>query len=284
MEDFCRECPKIELHAHLNGSLSERTIQKLSHLEGAPHLYDEWQVAINHGQHRTLAECFEMFKAVHALTVTPEAVRLATSDVITDFEKDGVIYLELRSTPREVKGRMNKEQYVDAIIDAILSHQGSIVVRLLLSVDRRQGPAEAEHTLKIALDARKKHPELVVGLDLSGDPTAGALDLFLPTLSKARDQGLGVVVHCGEVPNNPEVMEMLRFAPDRLGHVTCLHPELGGCQQQWDALLASKIPVEVCLTSNLRCKTVPTYEKHHLRHLLSAGHPVALAVRNRLWR
>lgn len=45
-----------ELHAHLNGSLSESTIQKLCHLEGAPHLYDNWQVAINHGEHRNLSE------------------------------------------------------------------------------------------------------------------------------------------------------------------------------------------------------------------------------------
>lgn len=61
-----------------------------------------------------------MFKAVHALTVTPEAVKLAATDVISDFEQDGVIYLELRSTPREVEGRMTKEQYIAAIIDAIV--------------------------------------------------------------------------------------------------------------------------------------------------------------------
>lgn len=45
-----------ELHAHLNGSLSEKTIQALSHLKDAQHLYDNWQVAINHGEHRTLSE------------------------------------------------------------------------------------------------------------------------------------------------------------------------------------------------------------------------------------
>ncbi|XP_065351542.1 adenosine deaminase-like protein isoform X1 [Cloeon dipterum] len=278
MEDFCKRLPKIELHAHLNGSLSESTIQKLCQLEGAPHLFDNWQVAINHGEHRTLSECFEMFKAVHALTVAPEAVKLATASVISDFEQDGVIYLELRSTPREVEGRMTKEQYVDAIVEAILAHQGKIAVKLLLSVDRRQRSEEAEHALKIALDVRAKHPDLVVGLDLSGDPTAGSLDLFLPTFVKARQHGLGIVMHCGEVPNKAEVLEILKFRPDRLGHVTCLHPDLGGCQEQWKTLIESKIPVEVCLTSNLRCKTVPSYEKHHLRHLLSARHPVALST------
>lgn len=73
------------------------------------------------------------------------------------------------------------------------------MVKLLLSIDRRQGEAVAEHTLKLALDTRVKHPDLVVGLDLSGDPTAGAFANFLPTLLKAKQNGLGVVLHCGEV-------------------------------------------------------------------------------------
>jgi len=74
---------------------------------------------------------------------------------------------------------------------------------LLLSIDRRQGCLEAEHALKIALDVRSKHPDLVVGLDLSGDPTAGDLASFLPTLEKARHHGLGVVMHCGEARKFP---------------------------------------------------------------------------------
>jgi adenosine deaminase len=80
------------------------------------------------------------------------------------------------------------------------------MVKLLLSIDRRQGTVEAEHALKIALDTRETHPNLVVGLDLSGDPTAGAFDSFLPTLLKARQSGLGVVLHCGEVNKNLPVM------------------------------------------------------------------------------
>jgi len=82
------------------------------------------------------------------------------------------------------------------------SHKGTIMVKLLLSIDRRQGKAEAEHALKIALETKAKHPDLVVGLDLSGDPTAGAFESFLPTLLKAKQSGLGVVLHCGEVNRN----------------------------------------------------------------------------------
>jgi adenosine deaminase len=64
--------------------------------------------------------CFDMFKAVHALTTCPIAISLATTHVLQEFEDDGVVYLELRSTPREVPGKMTKVEYVDAIIQSIL--------------------------------------------------------------------------------------------------------------------------------------------------------------------
>lgn len=79
------------------------------------------------------------------------------------------------------------------------AHQGNIKVKLLLSVDRRQGPAEAAHTVQIACQAREQHPSLIAGIDLSGDPTAGAFELFLPSLNAARAAGLGIAIHYAEV-------------------------------------------------------------------------------------
>lgn len=60
-----------------------------------------------------------MFNLVHSLTDTPDAVFLATCDVIQEFHDDNVIYLELRSTPRAVKSQMTKDEYIGAIIKAI---------------------------------------------------------------------------------------------------------------------------------------------------------------------
>jgi adenosine deaminase len=79
------------------------------------------------------------------------------------------------------------------------AHQGKMKVKLLLSIDRRQGVAEAEHTVQLACQARERHPTLIAGLDLSGDPTAGAFKLFLPSLSAARTAGFGIAVHYAEV-------------------------------------------------------------------------------------
>jgi len=59
-----------------------------------------------------------VFDIIHALTITPKAVFLATCDTIKEFHEDNVIYLELRSTPRAVQDSMTKVEYLEAIIEA----------------------------------------------------------------------------------------------------------------------------------------------------------------------
>jgi hypothetical protein len=44
---------------------------------------------------------------------------LATSNVIKEFYEDGVYYLELRTTPRQIEASMTYEQYLDAVVRGI---------------------------------------------------------------------------------------------------------------------------------------------------------------------
>ena len=116
MQDFCRRLPKVELHAHLNGSLSMNTLQKLYKMQGSD--VTVCDQAFMNTDFSSLSECFKIFDIAHALTITPEAVFVATCDVIKEFHEDNIIYLELRSTPRAVKDSMTKTEYLEAIIKA----------------------------------------------------------------------------------------------------------------------------------------------------------------------
>jgi len=226
-----------------------------------------------------LSECFKIFDIAHALTITPQAVSVAACDVIKEFHEDNVIYLELRSTPRAVKDSMTKTEYLEAIIKAIeisKSKCPQILVKLLISINRKQGYESAEENINLAIQFMEKYPGYVVGIDLSGDPTTG--DSFLELLETSRKVGLKITAHCAEVPNEVETNDILKFKPDRLGHCTCIHPSLQGSQQLFDMLLESKIPVELCLTSNIKCKTVSSYMCHHFQYLYKAGHPITIGT------
>ncbi|XP_011157608.2 adenosine deaminase-like protein [Solenopsis invicta] len=278
MMEFCRKLPKVELHAHLNGSLSVNILRNLCIMNHSK-VASEYQDLVNITNFSSLSECFKIFDIAHALTSSPQTVFTAACDVIKEFYEDNVIYLELRSTPRAVKDVMTKVEYLQAIIQAIevsKSKFPQILVKLLVSINRKEGFESAEENINLAIEFREKYPEYVVGIDLSGDPTRG--DLFLELLEKSRKVGLKITVHCAEVPNEVETNNILKFKPDRLGHCTCIHPSLQGSQQLFDMLLESKIPVELCLTSNIKCQTVPAYMYHQFKYLYEAGHPITIGT------
>ncbi|KAL0968697.1 hypothetical protein UPYG_G00270340 [Umbra pygmaea] len=279
---FYRQLPKVELHAHLNGSVSFSTIQKL--MDRKPHLNIQHNMtAIRNGQKRTLDECFQVFKVIHQLVDTEEDILMVSKDVIREFADDGVKYLELRSTPREEKNSgMTKRSYIHTIMEAIrqCKNEGlDIEVRFLVAVDRRNGVEVAMETVKLAEEFMLATDGLVVGLDLSGDPTVSHGRDLLPALQKAKNCGLKLSLHLSEVPSQGEESELLlNIPPDRIGHGTFLHPEVGGSQSLVDQVRKNNIPLELCLTSNVKGQTVASYSEHHFLYWYQMEHPSVICT------
>lgn len=202
--------------------------------------------------------------------------------MLSDFSSDNVKYVELRSTPRATP-HMTKAQYMESVLRAIhevnQDETKDIVAKYLPSIDRRNPVKMAEETLELAIRYHESHPDLLIGIDLSGDARVGdALD-FIPVLERARDAGLSLAVHLAEVPNHKETKEILvKLKPNRIGHGTAMHPETGGTEEIWNLFKDSKIPLEICLTSNVSCRSVEAYEKHHLRHAFQDRIPFSLAT------
>ncbi|PNJ15966.1 ADAL isoform 3, partial [Pongo abelii] len=93
----------------------------------------------------------------------------------------------------------------------------------------------------------------VLGLDLSGDPT---------------------------IPNQKkETQILLDLLPDRIGHGTFLNSGEGGSLDLVDFVRQHRIPLELCLTSNVKSRTVPSYDQHHFGFWYSVAHPSVICVR-----
>ena len=144
-----------------------------------------------------------------------------------------------------------------------------VIVRLLLSIDRRESTEDAISTVRLAAALRHRG---IVGIDLSGNPSIGSWASLLPALQLARSLGLPITLHCAEVVNEAEADAMLAFGPERLGHVCCLS------EQQWGKLRGLGIPLELCLTSNVKTESVRDYANHHFSEVYKDRHPVALCT------
>lgn len=281
---FCRELPKVELHAHLNGSLSQSTMLELKRYladsgtaDKTNAFFDEFQIGA--GDTRNLSDCFQVFSIAHSLTSNPETLAMATKLTLQEFQDDGCCYIELRSTPKDTT-HMNKRQYIDTIVQAMQksSVHLTILSRLIISINRSSPLEEAEEITDIAIEYYKKYPDVVVGIEISGNPMVGRFQDFVPALSRARKEGLKITLHCGEVFNPQEVLEMLQFKPDRIGHGVCIHPRYGGTDETWKILCDTKLPVEVCLTSNVNTKSTPDYNSHHFKELYDAEIPIIICT------
>ncbi|XP_070809453.1 N6-Methyl-AMP deaminase [Pituophis catenifer annectens] len=279
---FFQRLPKVELHAHLNGSISSATMKKL--MAQKPHLrIGEEMVAIDKGAKRTLEECFQMFQFIHQMTSRPEDILMVTKDVIREFAADGVKYLELRSTPREEKSSgMTKRTYVETVLEGIKQCQEEgldIDVRFLVSVDRSKGAVAAKETVKLAGDFLLSSDGVVLGLDLSGNPKVGHGQDFLEPLLEAKKAGLKLTLHLSEIPNQEdETRLLLGLCPDRIGHGTFLQTSELATQDLVDLVRRNRIPLELCLTSNLKAETVPSKAQHHFGFWYRLGHPVVLCT------
>ncbi|XP_051124730.1 N6-mAMP deaminase [Andrographis paniculata] len=293
--------PKIELHAHLNGSIRDSTLLELARglgEKGDIVFSDVEQVIMKND--RSLSEVFKLFDLIHIITTDHETVTRITREVIEDFAAENVVYLELRTTPKrnDCKG-MSKRSYVEAVLEGIRSVNSvevdlsdevvnpdtatshvvgdisngeaskKVYVRLLLSIDRRETAEAAMETVKLALELRNMG---IVGIDLSGNPVVGEWKTFLPALEFAKKQGLSVTLHCGEVYNPDEIRAMLDFLPKRIGHACCFG------EDEWKTLKTLGIAVEICLTSNIRTESVASVEVHHFADLYETNHPLILCT------
>ena len=171
---------------------------------------------IKSGDKGTFDDPFRMFGIIQGITDNPEAVSLATRATISEFASDGVRYLELRSTPRQVVGRMTREEYCRAILDELARPPEGITVKLILAIDRRR-LEDLEDTVNLFQRLSPCYPGLLAGLDLSGDARVGDLIPLLPRLSQLRHEGIQLAIHLAEVPNPVEVAALLKFKPDRIG-------------------------------------------------------------------
>lgn len=198
--------------------------------------------------------------------------------MLQDFQADGVVYLELRTTPRAIPERgISKDDYVKAVLNILNAWNkvqvNSLRAYLILSVDRRNTIAQAEEVVDLCI---KYQSAGVVGIDLCGDPAKGDVRIFTDTFARAKAAGLNMTLHFAEAKisaTDAELQTLLSWKPNRLGHV--IHVKDEYCK----IIKEENIGVELCLSCNVHARMITgTYSDHHFGMWRHTNVPVALSV------
>ncbi|KAF2489936.1 Metallo-dependent hydrolase [Lophium mytilinum] len=280
---FAQRLPKIELHAHLTGSISRGTLHDIWRIkkdEDPSLALPDPLVAIPPGVVIDLNTFFPLFSSyIYQLCSDLPSIEFSTKRVLSDFQADGVVYLELRTTPRASPAHnISKDLYVSTVLSILRSHNAdpanTLHATLILSIDRRNSLPEAHDTVDLAL---KHRPFGVVGVDLCGDPAVSGIAKFAPAFQRAKEAGLGITLHFAEATasaTDEELRELLRWQPGRIGHVIHVKEEIK------DEIVKQGVGVELCLSCNVQLKMHGDggYEGHHFGWWRGAGVGVALST------
>jgi aminodeoxyfutalosine deaminase len=273
LREFIAGLPKAELHVHHVGSASPRIVSELAERHPGTVPSDP-ELLRDFFAFRDFAHFIEVYLAVVDLVRTPEDVRYLTYEIGRELaEGQSVRYAELTCTPytsvlpHEPARGMPIEAYTEAIEDARVAAERDfgLVLRWIYDIPGESGLPAADATLGFALDHR---PEGLVGFGLGGPEIGVPREQFVPHFAAARAAGLRSVPHAGETTGPETIWTSLRdLGAERIGHGTSAAED--------PALLAhlaeTRIPLEVCPSSNVATRAVASLAEHPLPRFVEAG-------------
>jgi aminodeoxyfutalosine deaminase len=268
LDAFIAGLPKAELHVHHVGSASPRIVAELAARHPGSRVPADPEALADYFTFRDFAHFIEVYLSVVELIREPEDVRLLTYEVARDMARQNIRYAELTLTPySSVRRGIPDVAFVEAVEDArtAAERELGVVLRWCFDIPGEAGLASAEETARIALDLA---PEGLVSFGLGGPEIGVPRGQFKPYFDRARAAGLRSVPHAGETTGPESIWDSLELlGAERIGHGTTAvrDPRLLA------HLAERRIPLEVCPTSNIATRAVPTLEEHPIRRMVEAG-------------
>jgi len=276
------ELPKAELHVHLDGSLRPETMLELAREERirlpatTPEALAEYMVVRDAPD---LDGYLARYQVTLSVMQTAAALERIAEEFVRDIALEGVLYVEARWCPElHTRRGLSREDAVSAVLRGLARGEAAtgVTARTIVSSLRTFEPARS---LELAAVAAAFAGDGVVGFDLAGSEHDHLPGVHRAAFDRARAAGLHITVHAGEAAGPASIREALDLChAERLGHGTRLRedPTLEA------HVTRTRIPLEVCITSNLQTHAVLSAAEHPVTRYLRAGIPVTLSTDSRL--
>ncbi|HTR80668.1 MAG TPA: adenosine deaminase [Bacteroidota bacterium] len=270
-----RKVPKALLHDHLDGGLRPQTIielakdQKYSKLPTTD--AEELAAWFQRGAQRGSLPLFlEGFEHTCAVMQTEEALERVAYETLEDMKKDGVVYLESRFAP---VFHTQKGLHTETIVKAVLrgfekgKKDFGVTYGLLLCAMRNMDPKISLEIAELAVDFRNQG---VVGFDLAGEEGGYPPKKHIDAFHYIQRENFNITVHAGEAFGKESIWQALQWCgAHRIGHATRLIEDMRVKEGQVLSMgtlaqyvLDKRIPLEICLTSNVHTGAVKEIDEH----------------------
>ncbi|MGP0020646.1 MAG: adenosine deaminase [Candidatus Sulfotelmatobacter sp.] len=266
---FIRQLPKAELHLHLEGAVEPATL---------------FELRTRHGDHATLAEVEALytyidfqsflmaFKAVSAHLRGPDDYELITYRLMQRLKEENVLHAEVYVA---VGVCLFRKQDFAAIFEGLERGRArgardfGVSLLWIFDATRHFGIEEAQKVFDLAVRYRDRQ---VVGIGIGGDEQKAPPELFRSVYAYAEEHGLRLTAHAGETGPPESIWGALNLRVERIGHglTAAQDPDL------IEELGQRQIPVELCITSNLRTGVCKTIAEHPTKNYFDQGIMITL--------
>jgi len=279
--DVLRRLPKAELHCHLDGSLRPETLAQLAlERDVVLPVSDPVQLAgwMRVDDAQSLEDYLARFEVTLSVMQDVDAIERVAYELVLDAATDGVHYIEMRFCPSlSTMNGLHATDVMQAIIrgGARGEAETGTVARHIVCALRTLPVSHAIEMAELAV----AHRGDVVAFDLAGAEAGHPASRFTAAFEFARLHDLAVTVHAGEGAGAESIRDAVHLCgADRIGHGTRLIED----ESLFNYVVDREIPLEVCPTSNVQTRVVPTFAEHPLARFLEAGAVVTLNTDNRM--
>ena len=259
--------PKAELHLHLEGSIQPATLLELRQrhgMEGAGATLAEVEQLYNFTDFMGFLEAF---KHVTGHLRTPDDYELITYRLMERLKAANVLHAEVIVS---VGVCLWRKQDFPALFEGLERGRQrgeadfGISVLWIFDAVRQFGAEKAQSVLDLAT---RFHDRNVAGFGIGGDELKGPPDLFHGVYARAAEHGLHLTAHAGEIAGPDSIWGALNLRVERIGHglTAGQDPEL------MEELARRQIPIEICVTSNLRTGCCAELSQHPVRRYFDEG-------------
>ncbi len=278
--DWLRRAPKTDLHCHLGGGIRLSTILDEAKRQGIDLPAtdeDTLRPYVVKDQAESLEDYLKAFKITESVMKDADALERVAYELCEDAHRENVRVLEIRYAPTNYRTpSLQLFRIVEAVLAGIeRARRDFDMLAGLILCGMKQDKDSVREAVSLAAEYKGSG---VIGFDLAGPEKGYKTKSYEPLLEKVFTSFLPVTIHAGEAYGAKSIAEAVIYLnARRIGHGTNLF-ELQGLAEYVEI---TGLGLEVCLSSNLHTRAIPSVQTHPVRQMKNRGLRFSFCTDNR---